>query len=180
MDPAGVAHLFSLPGFRLRYLVVEPIVAVLVQLETQPLAVLFVLHILADVADVGLGLLVDADHLYQFGDRLAAIFDMNHRRDLDRRRHAGNRISHRRADPRHLILRVGHALRTACPDCHVRQNPLDTVLHLGRETVHHTIDHDHRGHAQHHADDRRQCDVASPKITPAEEEFIHGEEEERG
>ena len=41
---------------------------------------------------------------------------------------------------------------------------------------HHAVDHDHRGHAQRHADDRRQRDVSRAKVTPAEEEFVHNVE----
>ena len=35
---------------------------------------------------------------------------------------------------------------------------------------HHAVDHDHRGHAQHHADDRRQGDVARAEIPQSREE----------
>ena len=78
------------------------------------------------------------------------------------------------ADFRHVALGVGKAVERLAFEHDVGEDAVDAVLHLVREALHHAVDDDHRRHAEHHADDRSQRDVARAQIAPAEQKFVHG------
>ena len=74
---------------------------------------------------------------------------------------------------RHVPVGVGDAVERAALEHDVREDAVDPLLHLVREAFHHGVDDDHRRHAEHHADDRHQRDVARPQIPPAKQKFVH-------
>ena len=73
-----------------------------------------------------------------------------------------------------MAVGIGKAVERAAFEDDVGEDAVDAVLHLVREAFHHGVDDDHRRHAEHHADDRGQRDVARAEIAPAEQKFVHG------
>ena len=73
----------------------------------------------------------------------------------------------------HAAVGIGEAVERLALEHEVGEDAVDPVLHLVREAFHHGVDDDHRRHAEHHADDRSQRDVARAEVAPAEQKFVH-------
>ena len=73
----------------------------------------------------------------------------------------------------HLPFRIGGAVHADGFEDHVGEDPVNAFAHLGAEPGHDAVDHDHRGHPEHHADDAGQRDIARLEIAGAEQEFVH-------
>ena len=157
----------------LRSLVIHRVVTLGSEIETQLLAIGRVLQVFAEVTHGPLRLGIDADQLNRARDRLVANLEVQHGRHDHRRRHRFNVIARNLADRFHVPVGVSETVHRSGFHDQVRQNPVDPVLHLRRESRHHTVDHDHRGHAERHADDRRQGNIAGAQITPGEEQLVH-------
>ena len=149
------------------------VVAVFAQLEAQLLAVFRMLQVVAEIAHLGVRLLVDADEVHLPRHPLAADLKAEHGRHDDRWRHAGDRVAGDAADLVHVPIRIVKAVHPVAFDHQVREDAVNAVLHLTVEAGHHAVDHDHRGHAERNADDRRQGDVTRAQIPPAEQKFVH-------
>ena len=103
----------------------------------------------------------------------AADLEAEHRGDVHRGRHAGDVLAGHAADFRHVPVGVGDAVERAAFEHEVGEDAVDAVLHLVREAFHDGVDDDHRRHAEHHAHDRDQRDVARAEVAPAEQKFVH-------
>ena len=75
------------------------------------------------------------------------------------------------ANLRHVPLGVGDAVQALALEHDVREDSVDPILHLVREAFHHGVDDDHRRHAEHHADDRYQRDIAGAADTASRAEI---------
>ena len=117
--------------------------------------------------------LLDADHVHLVGDPGAAPLVAQHGRHDADRRHAVDVVAGDLPDLLHVPVGVAHAFQRAAFQDHVADDAADAALHLAAEAGHHAVDDDHRRHAQHDADDRREGDVARAEVAPAEEELVH-------
>ena len=68
-----------------------------------------------------------------------------------------------------MELGIGLTIEAVGFNNDVSENAVDPLAHLIREAGHDTVDHDHRGHAEHHADNAGQSDIAGPQITDAKQ-----------
>ena len=175
IGPAGPAHVLALPRRAVGQVIVG-VVAAVAEVETHFLAIGRVLQVLGKIAHLALRLLVDADHLDLVGHPRAAPLVAQHGRHDADRRHAFDIVAGDPPDLLHVPVGVAHALQRSAFEDHVADDAADVGLHLVAEAGHDAIDDDHRRHAQHDADDRREGDVSRAEVTPAEDEFVHGEE----
>ena len=113
----------------------------------------------------------DADLLGQLGLTLAAVnvedagfVGQNAHGGADRG-YADDLVAECVSDALHLPLRVVKAVGAGAGDRQVAHDAVDSGLHFVGEPGHDAVHDDHRGHAEHDADDRRQHDVARPQVT---------------
>lgn len=106
-----------------------------------------------DRADVRLRTWLDTDQLHGFHDRLPTVVVGHHAVDLDHRRQRFDVVAAHFADDRHPAIRVMHAVKAVSLDDDIGEDAVNPAPHLRAEARHHAVDHDHRGHAEHHADD---------------------------
>ena len=83
-------------------------------------------------------------------------------------------------DPGHHLVGIIESIERDAFDHHVGEHAVQAVAHFLAEARHHRVDHDHRGHAQHHADHARQRDIVRLQVSPAEQVFIHVRDSFRG
>ena len=128
---------------------------------------------LGEVARPGPLLGGDADELDRLVPDLAVDAEVDDPGALHRRGHGQDVVAGGLLDPRHDLLPVVEPIEGQRLDVDVGEHAVEAVAHLVGEAGHHGVDHDHRGDAQHHADDARQRDVPRPEIPPAEQVFVH-------
>src|SRR5262249_44572145 len=116
---------------------------------------------------------LDADDCHRPRDPLAAVLKMENAEYFDGGGHTVHVVAGGLFDGRHQPVRVGRAVVVDGFDDHVGQNAVQPVAHLRAETGHHAIDHNHRGHAEHHADDACEGDIPRLEIPQTEQNFVH-------
>ncbi len=172
--PAGVLHLRALDSFaRLGGLAVDGVVAAVLQIEVQLLAVVGVLKVAAKIAHRRVGCVIDADQ----GDLPVDVSTVDsiseHRRHVDRGRRAFDVLAGDASDFFDVPIRIGHPVERAALEDNVGEDAVNPILHLVREAFHDGVGDDQCRHAEHHADDRHERDVAGAEITPAEQKLVH-------
>ena len=86
---------------------------------------------------------------------------------------ASDLVAARLLHPGHHLLGVVEPVERGRLDHDVGEDAVQPVAHLVGEPGHDRVDHDHRGHAEHHADHAGQRDVAGAEIPPAEQVLVH-------
>src|SRR5262245_31571192 len=127
------------------------------------------------IADFRLAGRFDPDDGHRPRDVLtrAAPLKAEHPVDFDSRTHGFDIFANLFPNATHLQFGIGGTVHADRFDDHVGQDPVNALAHLSAEPGHDAVDHDHRGYAEHHADDARQGNVAGPQIPGTEEQFVH-------
>ena len=125
--PTGLGHLRSVRRLRRRLMVADVVTSVAeIETQTGP-AIIRVLEILAEIADLALRRLVDADDLHLLHDRLPAKLEAEHRRHHHRGRHPFDHVAGHLADLLALPLGVGKPFQAPRFEHHVGKDAVNAV-----------------------------------------------------
>ena len=142
--------------------------------------VLVVEEELGEVAGLGPLERPDADDLHRASHRLGADPELEDARRLHRRRQGEDLLAPDFHHPRHHLVGVVKPVERIGFDHHVGEHAVQPVAHLVGKPGHDRVDHDHRGHPEHHADHAGQRDVSGAQIPPAEQVLVHDGHSFRG